>query len=75
MSLLEKLRDNGFNVQLLDADCMHYTVIDHRLVWYGSLNFLGKEDIEDNLMRVESADIAAELLVQTFGRESEIRMW
>lgn len=34
---------------------------------YGSMNLLGKEDNEDNLMRVCSKTIAAELLEMTFG--------
>lgn len=35
------------------------------------MNFLGKEDTEDNLMRVESTEIAAELLEMTFGKGEE----
>ena len=34
-----------------------------------------KEDIEDNIMRVESKEIAAELLETTFGQNIEMEKW
>lgn len=55
--------------------CEHYAVIDHEIVWYGSVNLLSKEDAEDNLMRVCSKDIAAELLEMTFGTAEEMQEW
>ena len=47
----------------------HYCIIDHQVVWYGRTNFLGKEDAEDNLMRIADGEIANELLEMTFGNE------
>lgn len=47
--------------------CEHYAVVDDEIVWYGSMNLLGKENAEDNLMRVVSKEIAAELMEITFG--------
>ena len=44
-------------------------------MWYGSVNLLSKEDIEDNIMRVESKEIAAELLETTFGQNIEMEKW
>jgi len=44
-------------------------------VWYGSVNLLSKEDTLDNLMRVRSRDIAAELLEMTFGKNRELEQW
>jgi phosphatidylserine/phosphatidylglycerophosphate/cardiolipin synthase-like enzyme len=62
MNLLEKLRRAGFEIKLVDNSCEHFAVIDNEIVWYGSVNLLSKEDVEDNLMRVCSKEIAAELL-------------
>ena len=45
----------------------HFAVIDDALVWHGGMNLLGKEDAWDNLMRIESAQVAAELLAIAFG--------
>ena len=42
------------------------------IVWYGSMNLLSKADVEDNLMRVVSKDIAAELLEMTFRGAKEL---
>ena len=46
-----------------------FTIVDDSLVWYGSLNYLGKEDQDDVVMRLQSTAIAEELLELTF-RES-----
>ncbi len=75
MVLLERLRKAGFEIRLVEENCEHYAVIDNEIVWYGSVNLLSKEDAEDNLMRVCSKDIAAELLEMTFGSETELEGW
>lgn len=67
MELQERMRRNGFEMNLVEDYCQHYCIVDREVIWYGSMNFLGKEDIEDNLMRVCSKDIATELLELTFG--------
>ena len=75
MELMERLRKAGFEVKLVEDNCEHYAIIDNEVVWYGSMNLLSKEDIEDNLMRLCSKDIAAELLEMTFGRDKELLDW
>ena len=67
MELLEQLRGAGFEIQLMEKACEHFAVVDQKIVWYGNMNFLSKEDMEDNLMRVVSGDIAAEIMEMTFG--------
>ena len=66
MELQERMRNNGFEMNLVEDYCQHYCIVDKEIVWYGSVNFLGKEDYDDNLMRVCSKEIAAELLELTF---------
>ena len=63
------MRSNGFEMNLAEDYCQHYCIVDREVVWYGSMNFLGKEDSEDKLMRVCSKEIAAELLEMTFGKQ------
>ena len=75
MELMERLRRAGFEIRLVEASCEHYAVIDNEIVWYGSVNLLSKEDAEDNLMRVCSKNIAAELLEMTFGSEAGMQEW
>ena len=67
MELQERMRRTGFEMNLVEDYCQHYCIVDQEIVWYGSMNFLGKEDNEDNLMRVCSKTIATELLEMTFG--------
>ncbi len=61
--------------RLVEESCEHYAVIDKEIVWYESVNLLSKEDAEDNLMRVYSKNIAAELLEMTFGFEADMQEW
>lgn len=72
IELMELLRNAGFNVELLTGSCQHYAVVDSELVWYGSMNLLSKEDADDNIMRISSKSIAAELLEMTFRKDSNL---
>ena len=67
--LQERMRKEGFEMNLVEDYCEHYCMIDRQVVWYGSMNFLGKEDAEDNLMRIVDGKVANELLEMTFGNE------
>ena len=69
MELQERMRSNGFEMNFAEDYCQHFCIVDREVVWYGSMNFLGKEDSEDNLMRVCSNEIAAELPELTFGKQ------
>lgn len=66
--LHERMRMAGFEMNLTEDYCEHFCIIDREIVWCGSMNFLGKEETEDNLMRVCSKSIAAELMEMTFGQ-------
>ena len=60
--IIELMRHSGINVLLSREENEHYAVIDKKLVWHGGMNLLGKEDVWDNLIRVENASVAAELM-------------
>ena len=64
-NMIALMREAGIKVALTDSESEHYAVIDGKLVWHGGMNLLGKEDAWDNLIRVESAKAAAELLEMT----------
>ena len=66
LQLQRQLADQGIMLHFVNENCQRYCIIDKEIVWYGSLNFLGKADIEDNLMRIESGSVASELLEMTF---------
>ena len=63
--LLKQLCDAGIIVNAQNSCHERYAVIDQSLVWYGSLNLLSRGREEDSLMRIDSPEIAAELLELT----------
>lgn len=73
IDLMECLRNAGFCIELLKDHCEHYAIIDNKIVWYGSMNLLSKDDLEDNIMRVVDKDIAAELLEMTFQKGNHLQ--
>lgn len=60
--MILEMRRAGIIVALTEDENEHYAVIDKKLVWHGGMNLLGREDVWDNLIRVESEKAAAELL-------------
>ena len=60
--MIHKMQKNGIIVRCTEDESQHYAVIDKKLVWHGGMNLLGKEDVWDNLIRVNSPQAAAELL-------------
>lgn len=67
MSLHEEMRQAGFYLKTVEEFCEHFAIIDQELVWYGNMNLLAKEKLEDSMMRVKGKQIASELMELTFG--------
>lgn len=66
MQLHEEMRQAGFYLKFVEDTCEHFAIIDKEIVWYGNINLLAKEKIEDSMMRVKDAEIASELMEITF---------
>ena len=66
MQLHEDMRQTGFFVKSVEDSCENFAVIDQEIVWYGNIHLLGKEKIEDSIMRVKDKKIAAELMELAF---------
>lgn len=62
MQLHEDMRQAGFFIREAENSCENFAVIDEEIVWYGNINLLGKEKVEDSIMRVRGKEIAAELM-------------
>lgn len=60
--LVQEMEESGIYVIVKDEVAEHFAVIDDELVWHGGMNLLGRVDAWDNLMRVNSFQVAAELL-------------
>lgn len=69
--LIKELRQAGIDVRLSVGLHEHFAVIDKEIVWYGSLNLLSGAREKDNLMRVQSLEIADELLEIGFGGKAK----
>ena len=65
--LVEILKNCGVKIKLQEHLHEHFAIIDEEIVWYGSMNFLSRAKVDDNLMRVKSKDVAKELLERSFG--------
>ena len=74
MELQEHMRLAGFEMNLTEEHCERFAIVDQEIVWYGSMNLLGKADVEDNLMRVRNKEIASELMELTFGKNGPSAM-
>ena len=59
-------KEAGFFMKTVENSCENFAVIDQEIVWYGNIHLLGKEKIEDNIMRVKDKKIAAELMELAF---------
>ncbi len=67
--ILTKIFDElkAYGIDLLFKTSIHqkFAVIDDRIVWYGSINLLNFGNAEESIMRLESSNIANELLKDT----------
>ena len=74
MQLHEDMRKAGFYIKAVEEYCDRFAVIDQEVVWYGNINLLAKDKIDNSIMRVMSKDIAGELMEITFGdNDREVR--
>jgi superfamily II DNA or RNA helicase len=61
MECFESLSQLNAAIRIKDRIHQKFAIIDQRIVWYGSINLLSYGASEESIMRIESADIAAEL--------------
>ena len=67
MQLHKDIRKAGFYIKTVEESCERFAVIDQEIVWYGNINLLAKDKVDDSIMRVGSKEIASELMELTFG--------
>src|SRR3989339_74448 len=60
--LSEYLKNAGIKVIHKPNIHQKFTIIDQNIVWYGSVNFLSFGSADESIMRLESYEIASELL-------------
>lgn len=60
--LLDSLKSAGISVVLKANIHQKFAVMDQRIVWYGSINLLSFGSAEESIMRLDSPNIAYELI-------------
>jgi phosphatidylserine/phosphatidylglycerophosphate/cardiolipin synthase-like enzyme len=60
--LIQELENGGVQVVRKGSIHQKFSLIDYRIVWYGSINFLSYGKSEESVMRFENEAIAEELL-------------
>lgn len=60
MQLHEDMRKAGFYIKTVEESCEHFAIIDREIVWYGNINLLARNKMDDSIMRVSSTEIASE---------------
>lgn len=58
----QKMCGYGVEVRYKSGFHQKFTVIDGKIVWYGSVNFLSFGTAEESIMRFRSHDIAGKLI-------------
>jgi len=66
--MFELLKDNGVNVILKSNIHQKFAVTDQKVVWYGRINLLSYGSAQESIMRIESPNIANELIKNMGGR-------
>ena len=61
-SCIQLLLNNGIIVSARPGLYQKCAVIDHQIIWYGGIDFLGYGSFGESVMRLENADIANELI-------------
>jgi len=59
---LDLLTDNGVSVVFKSGIHQKFAVMDQKIVWYGSINLLSYGSAQESIMRIESSNIANELM-------------
>ena len=59
---LDLLADNSVGVVFKSNIHQKFAVIDQKVVWYGSINLLSYGSAQESIMRIESSNIANELM-------------
>ncbi len=60
--IIDVLKETGISIVFKPGIHQKFAIIDQKTVWYGSINLLSYGIAQESIMRIESANIANELL-------------
>ena len=59
---LDFLKNEGISVVFQSNIHQKFAIMDQKIVWYGSINLLSYGSSQESIMRIESSNIANELI-------------
>ncbi len=62
VNMVDSIRTTGANIIFISNIHQKFAIIDQRIVWYGSINLLSFGSSEESIMRLDSINIANELI-------------
>jgi len=68
---LDLLTDNGVSVVFKSNIHQKFAIMDQKVVWYGSINLLSYGSAQESIMRIESSNIANELMKSIEGAQPQ----
>lgn len=71
--VIELLEKNGISVVQRPNIHQKFAIMDQKTVWYGSINLLSYGSAQESIMRIESSNIANELIRSIETRKKDIR--
>lgn len=60
--MIDSIKNSGINVVFKSNIHQKFAIMDQRIVWYGSINLLSFGSAEESIMRLDSLNIAYELI-------------
>jgi len=60
--LQDLLKNNGIQIVFKSNIHQKFAIMDQKIVWYGSINLLSYGNAQESIMRIESSNIANELI-------------
>ncbi|MGM0453752.1 MAG: phospholipase D-like domain-containing protein, partial [Thermodesulfobacteriota bacterium] len=70
---LTLLENSGVRIVFQSGIHQKFAIIDQKVVWYGSINLLSYGQAQESIMRLESGNIANELVRMVLSRRSDDR--
>ena len=61
--ILDILKGNEISVVFKSNIHQKFAIMDQKIVWYGSVNLLSYGSAQESIMRIESSNIANELII------------
>lgn len=60
--IFDTLKNTGINISFKSNIHQKFAIVDQRIVWYGSVNLLSFGSAKESIMRLESPNVANELM-------------